>query len=66
MNPTNGKGSGRYHARTKISPEQMQSNWDKAFGKKTDLEKKDKTDSDPKNKSGTFLGTNNLMSTESV
>ena len=46
MNPTNGKGSGRLHARTKVSGEQMQSNWDKAFPpkkKKVVEEKKNET-----------------------
>ena len=60
MNPTNGKGSGRYHARTKISNDQMQNNWDRIFGKKT--EEKAKEDKEPeKKKTDTFLGTNDLM-----
>lgn len=34
MNPTNGKTDKRLHARTKKSHEEMQSNWDRIFGKK--------------------------------
>lgn len=34
MNPQNGKGPERLHARQQVSNEQMQANWDKAFGKK--------------------------------
>ncbi len=41
----------------------MQSNWDKAFGKKK-VGEEDKNKSEPKNKDGTFLGTGNLMSTD--
>jgi hypothetical protein len=40
----NGKGSKRLHDRTKISDEQMQSNWDLIFGKKD----KDKQNDDDK------------------
>ena len=42
MNPQNGKGSKRLHARTKKSHEEMQSNWDKAFKKKDKQEDLDK------------------------
>jgi hypothetical protein len=45
MNPTNGKGSGRLHDRTKLSDEEMQVKWDRIFGKKDkpkDEVKKDK------------------------
>ena len=43
MNPKNGKGHERLHDRTKVTHEEMQSNWDKAFGKKKKPEeKKDK------------------------
>lgn len=41
LNPQNGKGSGRYHARTKISSDEMQSNWDRIFGKKDKPEHKE-------------------------
>ena len=34
MNPTNGKGDKRLHDRTKVSHEEMQSNWDRIWGKK--------------------------------
>lgn len=34
MNPQNGKGSKRLHARTKINHEAMQSNWDRIFKSK--------------------------------
>ena len=34
MNPTNGKGSSRLHARQQLSDEEMQENWNKAFPKR--------------------------------
>lgn len=48
MNPQNGKGDKRLHARQQCSDEQMQSNWDKAFGKKKKPSNEPKKQSDSK------------------